>query len=82
MKKATLLSRVLAAAGLVVMGIHYLQKKETRDPVVFYTAAGLIGIAWVLTVTAYALGRNKKDLRELLLFTGLLVLAYGAFYFS
>lgn len=82
MKKATLIARVLAIAGLLVTGYHYLQPKDQRDPLFFYLACGLIGLAWLLTVIAYAVTRNKKDLRELLLFTGLIAAGYLAFYFS
>lgn len=82
MKKATLFTRVLAIAGLLFICFHYLQPKDKRDPLFFYLAGGLIGLAWLLTVIAYAVTRNKKDLRELLLFSGLIAAGYLAFYFS
>lgn len=82
MKKVTLLSRVLATAGLAVLCFHFLQKKESRDPVLFYIACGLVGLAWILAALSYAVNRNRKELREFLLFTGLIAAGYLAFYFS
>lgn len=78
MKKTSLLSRILAVAGIAVMAVYFFQQKESKNQALFYSACALIGLSYVITVISYLVNRNKKDLYELLLFTGILLLFYLA----
>lgn len=82
MKKTTLIARVLAVAGIMLAVLWYFQQKGNRNSGLFYAAVALTGIAWVMTVISYAVTKNRKDLSELLIVSGLLLLGYLAVFIS